>query len=79
MILVSTAYDNLSFETLPLIKPENDCITKTVRICLTCEMHKKQVSLDILNIYIPPIHSDDADEQEQHFWATNTFTPAFND
>lgn len=80
MILVSTAYDNLSFEILPPIKPNNDDTTETVRIRLSCDRHGKIVSVDVLNIYIiPPIHKHDEDEREQHFGAANTFTPAFNE
>ena len=80
LILVSTAYENLSFEALPPIDLglDTDTTTELVRARLCCEQKGKPVSIDVLNIYIPPI-TGTADAREQHFSAVDTFTSAYDD
>ena len=80
LIAISTEYENLSFEKLPLLDLGGDNTTETVRIRLFIKRGgKKFVSLDVLNIYIPPIHGGAEDSREQRFDATRTFAPAFED
>jgi hypothetical protein len=81
MILVTTAYENLSFEVLPPITIPNDNTTETIRVRLHIDYDGKQLSFDIMNVYIPPIHgtSNGIESRIQNFSATNTFTPAYSD
>ena len=80
MILITTAFTNLGFERLPSINTPTDNTTETCRIRLSWGKEgDSTASVDILNIYIPPIHSKDGDDREQNFSATETFLPAYND
>ena len=82
MILVSTEYDNLSFEPLPPLNLPNDNTTEICRGRLSVDMDGKIVQTDILNIYIPPIHDKKAkipnleEGREQHFCATEILSGA---
>jgi len=64
---------------LPDLDLGKDKTTEIVRVWLIVNMKNHHCSIDILNIYIPPINPSTDDTRQQLFDADHTFGPAVDD
>ena len=63
IILIKTTNSSLKFESLSPIKTKSDNTTKIARARLHVKANNKLFSIDILNIYILPIHRGDKNDE----------------
>ncbi len=81
IILIKNSSKTLTFEVLPSTQSTSDTTTETLRVWLYIIHGRKQITIDVANIYIPPLHKNKnmGDERHQNFKALYTFDQILSD